>query len=173
MSRAALPMIAAAVLTAAGGLHGQQSDTTRNPLAGRSDSASAGRVLYAATCQSCHGPAGQGERGPALNQGVFVHGNADGDLFHSVRAGIPGTQMPAFPRLNDEQIWQLVAYIRTLPTAANGPGAAASPIGNAAAGETLFFGRAGCAACHQVNGRGGIVGPDLSTAARLAATAVR
>lgn len=32
----------------------------------------------------------------------------------------------------------------------------------ATAGEALFFGKAGCATCHEVNGRGGIVGPDLS-----------
>jgi alcohol dehydrogenase (cytochrome c) len=32
----------------------------------------------------------------------------------------------------------------------------------AAAGESLFFGKAGCAACHEVNGRGGVVGPELS-----------
>src|SRR3954463_11665138 len=36
-----------------------------------------------------------------------------------------------------------------------------------AAGESLFFGKAGCAACHEVNGRGGIVGPELSNAGRL------
>jgi alcohol dehydrogenase (cytochrome c) len=32
----------------------------------------------------------------------------------------------------------------------------------ATAGEALFFGKAGCGACHEVSGRGGIVGPDLS-----------
>src|SRR5262249_3415953 len=32
------------------------------------------------------------------------------------------------------------------------------------AGETLFFGKAGCAACHEINGRGGVTGPDLSAA---------
>ena len=31
-----------------------------------------------------------------------------------------------------------------------------------AAGEALFFGKAGCAGCHEVNGRGGVTGPDLS-----------
>src|SRR5436190_4692836 len=41
------------------------------------------------------------------------------------------------------------------------------------AGESLFFGRAGCASCHQVNGRGGITGPDLSTVARATGTAIR
>src|SRR5205814_10603866 len=33
-----------------------------------------------------------------------------------------------------------------------------------AAGEALFFGKAGCASCHEVNGRGGVAGPDLSAA---------
>src|SRR3954468_12180550 len=40
-------------------------------------------------------------------------------------------------------------------------------------GETLFFGRAACASCHEVNGRGGVVGPDLSNAARLSAAALK
>jgi PQQ-dependent dehydrogenase (methanol/ethanol family) len=31
-------------------------------------------------------------------------------------------------------------------------------------GEALFFGKAGCASCHAVNGRGGVAGPDLSAA---------
>ncbi len=39
-----------------------------------------------------------------------------------------------------------------------------APPGNAAAGEAVFTGKGGCAACHQVNARGGLIGPDLSTA---------
>jgi PQQ-dependent dehydrogenase (methanol/ethanol family) len=150
----------------------RQSDTTRNPLAGRADAAAAGRRLYDQTCQSCHGPAGQGERAPALDRGAFTRGNEDGDLFHTIRAGVPGTQMPPFPALSDEQTWQLVTYVRSLTAAAPAPAAAASS-GDAAAGESIFFGKAGCARCHEVNGRGGIVGPDLSTAGRLPAAMLR
>src|SRR5688572_20131126 len=40
-------------------------------------------------------------------------------------------------------------------------------------GEVLFFGKASCASCHEVNGRGGIVGPDLSNAGRLSADVLR
>jgi PQQ-dependent dehydrogenase (methanol/ethanol family) len=98
-----------------------QSDATRNPLASNPDAVVAGRRLYEQTCQSCHGPSGQGDRGPALNTGAFTHGNADGDLFHSIRAGVSGTQMPAFGRLSDEQTWQLVAYIRSLARTAPAP----------------------------------------------------
>ena len=38
--------------------------------------------------------------------------------------------------------------------------------GNAEAGAALFFGKAGCAQCHMVWGRGSINGPDLTEAAR-------
>ena len=39
-------------------------------------------------------------------------------------------------------------------------------------GEALFFGKAACGSCHQVNGRGGVVGPDLSNAGRLSTDAL-
>src|SRR5437764_3124579 len=99
----------------------RQADRTSNPLANRPDAADAGRVLYDQTCQSCHGPAGQGDRGPALNTRRFAHGNEDGDLFHAIRNGFPGTQMPPFARLTDNQTWQLVSYLRTLAAAATPP----------------------------------------------------
>ena len=44
---------------------------------------------------------------------------------------------------------------------------------DAASGERLFFEKAQCSGCHQVNARGGAVGPDLSNAGRLSADAIR
>jgi len=35
--------------------------------------------------------------------------------FLAIRDGVPGTAMAAWPILSDEQIWQLVAHIETLP----------------------------------------------------------
>jgi PQQ-dependent dehydrogenase (methanol/ethanol family) len=160
-------MIGAAVLCA------QQADTTRNPFGNDPPAIAAGQRLFDQACQSCHGPAGQGDRGPALNTGVFTHGREDGDLFHTIREGVPGSQMPPFSGGTDEQVWQLVSYIRSL---AGSPASAAGPTtsrGNPAAGEALFFDKAGCANCHQVNGRGGVVGPDLSTAGRTSIASLR
>src|SRR5262245_9602957 len=102
------------VLSAAGALIAQQADTTRNPLGRGAAATAAGRTLYDQTCQSCHGPAGQGDRGPALNAGRFTHGNDDGDLFRVIREGIRNSQMPPFGRLTDTETWQLVSYIRSL-----------------------------------------------------------
>jgi mono/diheme cytochrome c family protein len=69
-----------------------------NPLAADAAAVSDGRDLYNQICQSCHGTSGQGgDRGPSLSTGTFSHGNTDGDLFRSIRNGIPGTQMAGFP----------------------------------------------------------------------------
>jgi alcohol dehydrogenase (cytochrome c) len=157
------------VAVAAGAIAARQSVPAANPLAGSPTAVSAGETLFNQLCQSCHGPAGQGagDRGPALNRGTFTRGSADGDLFRTIRSGIGGTQMAPFAGLGDTQVWQLVTYVRSL-VPAGGPGAGTAPgAGDAPAGEALFFGRAGCAACHEVNARGGIVGPDLSNAGRL------
>jgi PQQ-dependent dehydrogenase (methanol/ethanol family) len=106
-----------------------QADTTRNPLRDNPTAVADGRRVYEQACQTCHGPAGQGERGPALNAGTFRTGHEDGDLFHAIREGVAGTQMPPFKGLSDQQVWQLVSYIRSLadskPAAPPGPEASA------------------------------------------------
>src|SRR5207344_1390546 len=106
-------------------------------------------------CQGCHGPAGQGDRdrgAPALRSASLARGNDDADLFRNIRSGVPGTQMPSFSRLTDEQIWQVVSYIRSLQGTEAAPVAASTPVtGDIAAGEALFFGAAACAGCHEVN----------------------
>src|ERR1051325_874162 len=103
MSRLRCALVVSAVGIAGGLVAAQQSDVP-----------AAGRALYDQTCDSCHGPAGQGDRGPALNTGTFTRGNSDADLARNIRDGIAGTQMPPFRALGDDQIRQLVAYIRSL-----------------------------------------------------------
>ncbi|HEX7140275.1 MAG TPA: c-type cytochrome, partial [Vicinamibacterales bacterium] len=127
-----------------GVLLAQQADVVRNPLGNRPEAEASGRRLFDQTCQSCHGPAGQGDRGPGLNTGRFAHGDGDADLFHAIRTGVPGTQMPPFASLADDQIWQLVTYIRSL-SGSSVAGSSGFPEGDAKAGEGVFFGKAGCA----------------------------
>lgn len=153
----------------------RQAPRPANPFAGDAAAAAAGRDLYNQICQSCHGASAQGsDRGPALATGAFTHGNMDADLFRSIRNGLPGTQMAGFPALTDTDIWRLVTYLRSLSPDASQTGApAGGSDGDASAGEALFFGAAACATCHAVNGHGGIVGPDLSVAARFNPAALR
>ncbi len=172
-------LVLAQAAVVAGGLLAQQpvSDVTRNPLAANPGAVADGQRVYNQTCQSCHGAAGQGDRGPSLTTAHFVHGDEDADVFHTIREGIAGTQMPPFRGLSDQQVWQLVTYIRSVQGAAPPERAAAvaptAADGNAAAGEELFNGKAACASCHEVNGRGGIAGPDLSGAGRLSPAVLR
>jgi PQQ-dependent dehydrogenase (methanol/ethanol family) len=171
--RTRLLMLAAPAL---GALLGAQQTTSpsSNPLGASPAVLAEGETLYNQICQTCHGPAGQGsERGAVLATATLVHGNADADVFRSIRTGVPGSQMPPFAGLTDTQIWQLVAYVHSLQGSAPAGGPAMATSKNTAPGEALFFGRAECATCHEVNGRGGVVGPDLSNAGRLSAAVLQ
>jgi alcohol dehydrogenase (cytochrome c) len=135
-------------------------ENEKNPFANSAAAVTAGAKLYEQACLSCHGGEGRGsERGPALNANL-KRGNLDGEIALNIRNGIPNTVMPGFKRLSADQVWQLVSYLRSLnPTtvAAN-----ESAAGSVALGEALFFGKAACATCHEVNANGANVGPDLS-----------
>jgi putative heme-binding domain-containing protein len=76
----------------------------------------------------------------------------------------------------DQATADLVSFVLKAPTPSNPPRhdvdiwlKALDGPGDAAAGERIFFHpkAAGCFRCHQIHGRGGHVGPDLSSAARL------
>jgi mono/diheme cytochrome c family protein len=74
-------------------------------------------------CAICHGKEGDG-KGPLASQydppprnfacAKTVDGVPDGQLFWIIRFGSPETAMPPHRRLNDDQIWQLVLYLRQL-----------------------------------------------------------
>ena len=87
----------------------------RNPFAGEGNAVAAGQRLFDQNCQSCHGPGGRGDSGPALNTGSF--GRGDAELFRTIQEGVAGSQMPPFRQLSDNQLWQLVTYLRSLAAA--------------------------------------------------------
>ena len=130
-------------------------ETAVNPRTTPADIA-AGAKIFRSHCAECHGRAGEGDRGPKLTTGVFFHGPTDADLFANITNGIPGTAMPAV-FFSQDQLWQIVAYVRSLSQTRN----AAQPAGDPAHGKTLFRERA-CIGCHLVRGEGGVRGPDLS-----------
>ena len=133
-----------------------ESRPARNPLEGNAQAISNGAAMFRTRCAGCHGPDAHGYLGPDLT-GFWAAGGADDRMFDTVRRGVPGTEMiGADPqRVLDKEIWQMLAYIRTLSAVP-----AAPPTGDAANGERIF--RANCNGCHRVNGRGGLLGPDLS-----------
>jgi mono/diheme cytochrome c family protein len=99
----------------------------KNPVPADADAARARSIFMGdgdrVACAKCHGEKGDG-RGPMsamfdphprnFRCAQTVSGIPDGQLFWIIRFGSPGTSMPPHPKLSDEQIWQLVAYLRQL-----------------------------------------------------------
>jgi len=142
-------------------------EAQKNPFAGSSSASEAGRKIYDGACQGCHGAEARGsDRAPALAGGALKHGIADGEIFQNIRAGIRGTAMPNFAQFRTDEIWQVVSYIRSL----TGPSSAVeTAAGDIEAGRAVFESKGKCLACHEVNGNGTPVGPDLSAAGSLSA----
>lgn len=132
-----------------------QNVPATNPLAGNADAIRFGTGLYRARCADCHGMDARGIRAPDLTQ-VWASGRTDDGLFKTLKNGVPGTEMPANPRMFDHEVWQILAYLRTLAA----PAPTDPPKGDAENGQQVF--RANCVSCHRVNGAGGRLGPDLS-----------
>lgn len=133
-----------------------------NPLASDPQAAETGRWTFRILCAPCHGIHADGGRGPDLTLGTYSVGDQDKDLYSAIARGVPGSEMPAYgERLDSEGVWRLVSYIRSV---ARRDSTAIS--GDAARGETIFWGKGGCAACHRVGSRGSGIGPNLSRAGR-------
>ncbi len=97
-----------------------------NPLENTPDNIEAGRVLFQMevqpTCTMCHGFGdGRGVMADSLSPPPrnfsckeTMGEIPDGQLFGVITNGSEGTGMPAFFDLNDDQIWKLILYIRSL-----------------------------------------------------------
>ena len=98
-----------------------------NPVDNTPDNIEKGRLLFQLdvqpTCVMCHGSQGDGTGGFGSNLSPSprnftcsetMQGIPDGQLFWIIRNGSPDTGMPPFQDLQDEQIWQLIRYIRGL-----------------------------------------------------------
>ena len=91
-----------------------------NPL--DEEAAVDGAEVFKNNCGSCHGEQGHGD-GPAgmalepkpKNLAVLAPTVADDYLFWRINTGKPGTAMIAWKGvLTDEQIWQVIGFVRTL-----------------------------------------------------------
>jgi putative heme-binding domain-containing protein len=149
------------------GIAGAASAQNKNPLEGDANAAKSGEFEFRANCAFCHGLGARGGgRGPDLTRAQKKHGNSDADLFRTINEGVPGTAMPPNGAtqqgvgMTEEEIWQVVSYIRRVQVKTSG-----QPTGNAAHGKDLFNGSAACGTCHMIQGKGGRLGPDLTATA--------
>lgn len=115
-------------------------------------------------CMQCHGVSGVGD-GPSaewledslgfpikatdLTRGevTFRAGSKPEDIFRVLTTGMPGTPMPSFASLSEQDRWNLAYYVTSLYR----------PI---EPGERLYL-KVGCTSCHTI-GKGKLIGPDLA-----------
>ena len=125
-----LLVIGAVMITACGG---SKAEVPATPVpvpadwAGKTspigpDAAVDGAKVFQVNCEPCHGPQGYGDgpSGAALdpkprNLSKFVPSVGDDYLFWRINTGSPGTSMAPWQGiLTEEQIWQVIAFVRTL-----------------------------------------------------------
>ena len=80
--------------------------------------AAKGESIWQFNCASCHGLAGEGGVGPALNSTQFLQSATDEQVRSLTAVGVPGSQMSAYSLdfggpLTSEQIKAVVTYIRS------------------------------------------------------------
>ena len=116
-------IVAALALSACGG---GDSDPADAPTAGGGD-AVAGEPLFQSTCAACHGPDAKGmpNLGKDLTTSAFLSETPDDEFLEFILMGRPashpdnttGVDMPprgGNPALSDEDILNIIAYVRTL-----------------------------------------------------------
>jgi len=99
-----------------------------NPLSNNKQAIENGETLFnhipeSVSCSECHGRYGDGNGAMAsmfspaprnFTCSITMSTLPDGQLYWIIKNGSVGTSMPAFNKLSDQNIWQLVAYVRTL-----------------------------------------------------------
>jgi cytochrome c oxidase cbb3-type subunit III len=87
---------------------------TTNPAEQNAYAVAQGKRLFSwYNCVGCHSHGGGGS-GPALMDDKWLYGSEPGNIFETIVEGRPNG-MPAFGTLVPEsQVWQLVAYVRSM-----------------------------------------------------------
>lgn len=146
---------------------------------------SSGQRVYEVYCIGCHGENGDGNGTAAeflvVKPRNFVNGDfkffhygeagpypTDASLTLTIRNGLPGSAMPAFPLLSEQEVSDVRSYLKSFRAGgwpsdtAGTTTAAAVPIEGTTAEE--LFKNATCFACHQLDALASVggVGPNLS-----------
>lgn len=121
-----VPLAAALTLAGSRGARAQEPTTTttapaakqsptKNPFAGNADAVAEGKRLYFKwNCYGCHGAQGGGGMGPSLIDAEWRYGGDDASVFETIKNGRP-KGMPVWgDKLSDDEIWKVIAYVRSL-----------------------------------------------------------
>jgi mxaJ protein len=89
-----------------------------NPFTGNSAGIEEGKKLYVQVgCQGCHGGGGGGGMATSVIDESWKFGSDDDTLFKLIKGEIPQQTMPdVYKVLPDEQVWKMLAFIRSIYT---------------------------------------------------------
>jgi len=110
----------AGVLAASGAAAAQSSGPSKNPVPYTPASIARGRTFFLQNCQSCHD-----EDGRARSAAVAIaadltdpdrwkFGTADRQIFNTIKNGAADAMPPFGADLKDEQIWDVVNFVRSI-----------------------------------------------------------
>lgn len=90
--------------------------TAANPYSNDRRAIGEGRRFFVwFNCAGCHGDHAGGGMGPSLRDSSWIYGSTDAQIYASIYEGRT-KGMPSWRQLPAEQIWKIVAYIKTLRT---------------------------------------------------------
>jgi mono/diheme cytochrome c family protein len=125
-------LAAAAILAATTIVFGQNvrepgphlpSQELKSPFEMDEASVRQGKQVYTRYCVSCHGVDGKGKTDMAetlptpprdLTAGEWKYGGTDGEVFSIIRDGTQHGMPPFADKLNEQRLWQVVHYLRTI-----------------------------------------------------------
>ena len=132
-----------------------QQGRTENPYTSTEDVA-AGQTAFVSRCAQLSRVRRDGQPADPTSHAVsFGTVAATAPCFSNILNGIPRTGMPSV-RLSDKEMWQIVAYVRSL-SQAGGPVEGSPDTGR------RVYDQAACGRCHWIDGEGGRLGPDLTS----------
>ena len=108
------------------------SSTVKNPVKPTADSQAKAKKMYGFDCEMCHAANGSGKTDLAKDMSLtlkdwtdpaVLSAKSDGDLFDIIRKGVDKMPPEEAARAKDDDVWNLVIYIRGL--AKNGATASA------------------------------------------------
>jgi mono/diheme cytochrome c family protein len=153
-----------------------EAEGIKNPLPDTDEVVKQGQQIYNQSCALCHGTDGHGgtDLGLAMYPPVMdltsphVQHWTDAEMFWIIQNGVRLTGMPSWQAtLSTVDTWKVVRFIYALPRL-DTTAATEAPVAHAkieedkiAYGKKLYR-QEGCFMCHQLNGEGGTIGPNLT-----------